>query len=322
MTFIRSLFLMLWMWGSVLIVGTLGAPYVFLSPLGGARVMETWAKVMRFGAKWIAGITYEVRGLEHLPNGPIMIGAKHQSVLDTIIPTLFTNMPVYVLKQELLNLPIFGWYCRKAGLIAIDRSGHMSALKAMVAQAKERFEQGRPLIIFPEGTRQMIGAEPDYKPGVAAIYMLLGVPCVPLALNTGTSWPAKGFMRYPGKVVFEFLPVIPPGLKRGPFMELLESRIEGASQALLEEHYDQISARESRKKKDNDGGDGGGSAGPVDSNGDQKSSGKTGKGDEAEFDWKAYGERARESNGMGDRDFDGGGGGDGGGGDGGGGGGD
>jgi 1-acyl-sn-glycerol-3-phosphate acyltransferase len=284
--------------------------------------METWAKVMRFGAKWIAGITYEVRGLEHLPNGPIMIGAKHQSVLDTIIPTLFTNMPVYVLKQELLNLPIFGWYCRKAGLIAIDRSGHMSALKAMVAQAKERFEQGRPLIIFPEGTRQMIGAEPDYKPGVAAIYMLLGVPCVPLALNTGTSWPAKGFMRYPGKVVFEFLPVIPPGLKRGPFMELLESRIEGASQALLEEHYDQISARESRKKKDNDGGDGGGSAGPVDSNGDQKSSGKTGKGDEAEFDWKAYGERARESNGMGDRDFDGGGGGDGGGGDGGGGGGD
>ncbi|MCE2889618.1 MAG: 1-acyl-sn-glycerol-3-phosphate acyltransferase, partial [Hyphomonadaceae bacterium] len=303
-------------------VGTLGAPYVFLSPLGGARVMETWAKVMRFGAKWIAGITYEVRGLEHLPNGPIMIGAKHQSVLDTIIPTLFTNMPVYVLKQELLNLPIFGWYCRKAGLIAIDRSGHMSALKAMVAQAKERFEQGRPLIIFPEGTRQMIGAEPDYKPGVAAIYMLLGVPCVPLALNTGTSWPAKGFMRYPGKVVFEFLPVIPPGLKRGPFMELLESRIEGASQALLEEHYDQISARESRKKKDNDGGDGGGSAGPVDSNGDQKSSGKTGKGDEAEFDWKAYGERARESNGMGDRDFDGGGGGDGGGGDGGGGGGD
>ncbi|MCZ8207770.1 MAG: lysophospholipid acyltransferase family protein [Hyphomonadaceae bacterium] len=322
MTLIRSFLLMLWMWGSVLIVGTLGAPYVFLSPLGGARVMETWAKVMRFGAKWIAGITYEVRGLEHLPNGPIMIGAKHQSVLDTIIPTLFTNMPVYVLKQELLNLPIFGWYCRKAGLIAIDRSGHMSALKAMVAQAKERFEQGRPLIIFPEGTRQMIGAEPDYKPGVAAIYMLLGVPCVPLALNTGTSWPAKGFMRYPGKVVFEFLPVIPPGLKRGPFMELLESRIEGASQALLEEHYDQISARESRKKKDNDGGDGGGSAGPVDSNGDQKSSGKTGKGDEAEFDWKAYGERARESNGMGDRDFDGGGGGDGGGGDGGGGGGD
>ncbi|MCA3693577.1 1-acyl-sn-glycerol-3-phosphate acyltransferase [Aquidulcibacter sp.] len=316
MTLIRSFLLMLWLWGSVLIVGTLGAPYVFISPLGGARVMEVWAKVMRFGAKWIAGITYEVRGLEHLPDGPIMIAAKHQSVLDTIIPTLFTNMPVYVLKQELLNLPIFGWYCRKAGLIAIDRSGHMSALKAMVAQAKERFEQGRPLIIFPEGTRQMIGAEPDYKPGVAAIYMMLGVPCVPLALNTGVSWPAKGFMRYPGKVVFEFLPVIPPGLKRGPFMELLESRIEEASQALLDEHAERISFQEANRKKQSDGGDGGGGAASSDSNNAPKPSDKHEKGGEAEFDWKAYGDRARESNGIRDRGFDGfdGSGGDGGGG--------
>ena len=281
MTFIRSLFLMLWMWGSVLIVGTLGAPYVFLSPLGGARVMEVWAKVMRFGAKWIAGITYEVRGLEHLPDGPIMIAAKHQSVLDTIIPTLFTNMPVYVLKQELLNLPIFGWYCRKAGLIAIDRSGHMSALKAMVAQAKERFEQGRPLIIFPEGTRQMIGAEPDYKPGVAAIYMMLGVPCVPLALNTGTSWPAKGFMRYPGKVVFEFLPVIPPGLKRGPFMELLESRIEEASQALLDEHEVKQALLRKRPRDDSSGGDAGFYAGSDSGTSSSKSSSKS----NSDSDW-------------------------------------
>jgi 1-acyl-sn-glycerol-3-phosphate acyltransferase len=255
MTLIRSLLLMVWMGGSVLIVGTLGAPYVFMSPLGGARVMEAWAKVMRFGAKWIAGITYEVRGLEHLPEGQIMIAAKHQSVLDTIFPTLFTNMPVYVLKQELLNLPIFGWYCRKAGLIAIDRSGQMSALKALVAQAKQRMDQGRPIIIFPEGTRHMIGAVPDYKPGVAAIYMLLGVPCVPLALNTGTSWPAKGIWRRPGKVVFEFLPVIPPGLKRGPFMEMLESRIEEASQALLDEHEAKQALLHQRRSDEPSGGD-------------------------------------------------------------------
>lgn len=304
MTLIRSLLLMVWMWGSVLIVGTLGAPYVFISPLGGARVMEAWAKVMRFGAKWIAGITYEVRGLEHLPEGPVMIAAKHQSVLDTIIPTLFTNMPVYVLKQELLNLPIFGWYCRKAGLIAIDRSGHMSALKAMVAQAKERMDQGRPIIIFPEGTRQLIGTEPNYKPGVAAIYMLLGVPCVPLALNTGTSWPAKGIMRYPGKVVFEFLPVIPPGLKRGPFMELLESRIEGASQALLEEHEAKQALRRQRQSDDSSGGDVSYSSSSDGSASSSKSSSKS----DSDSDWG--------SNSKGDSDNSGGdsGGGDGGGG--------
>jgi 1-acyl-sn-glycerol-3-phosphate acyltransferase len=235
MILLRSLLLTVWIALSVLIVGTLGVPFVLASRLGGAHVMTVWAQVAAFGARWICGIKFEVRGLENLPDGPVMIASKHQSMLDTIVPTLFTRLPVYVLKQELLNLPIFGWYCRKAGLIAIDRSGHMSALKAMVAQAKERFEEGRPLIIFPEGTRQPLGTPPDYKPGVAAIYMLLGVPCVPMALNTGAAWPAKGLLRYPGTVVFEFQPMIPPGLKRGPFMELLESRIEGASQALLQE---------------------------------------------------------------------------------------
>ncbi|GBF56550.1 1-acyl-sn-glycerol-3-phosphate acyltransferase [Candidatus Phycosocius bacilliformis] len=264
MTLIRSLIFMLWMWGSVLIVGTLGAPFVFLSPLGGAKVMEVWARVMVFGAKWICGITYEVRGLEHLPKGPVMIAAKHQSVLDTVVPTLFTHLPVYVLKQELLNLPIFGWYCRKAGLIAIDRSGHMSALKAMVAQAKQRFEQGRPLIIFPEGTRQIVGAEPDYKPGVAAIYMMLGVPCVPLALNTGVVWPAKGILRYPGTAVFEFLPVIPPGLKRAEFMAQVEAQIEQATQKLVDEAHEarQTEVRHRASEEggwdSSDGGDGGG----------------------------------------------------------------
>jgi 1-acyl-sn-glycerol-3-phosphate acyltransferase len=299
MTLIRSLLLMVWMWSCVLIVGTLGAPYVFLSPLGGARVMEAWAKAMRFGTKWIGGITYEVRGLEHLPEGPIMIASKHQSVLDTIMPTLFTNMPVYVLKQELLNLPIFGWYCRKAGLIAIDRSGHMSALKALVAQAKERMDQGRPIIIFPEGTRQMIGAAPDYKPGVAAIYMLLGVPCVPLALNTGTSWPAKGIWRRPGKVVFEFLPVIPPGLKRGPFMELLKSRIEEASQALLEEHEAGQTLLRQRRSDASSGGDVGYTSSSDGSTSSSKSSSKS----DADSDWGS------SNNGVSD-----GGGGDGGGG--------
>jgi 1-acyl-sn-glycerol-3-phosphate acyltransferase len=235
MTFVRSLLYWLWFNGSILVVGTFGLPWVFASPSGGSAVMETWARVAAFGARWICGIKYEVRGLEHLPDGPVMIASKHQSTYDTVAPILFTKRPVYVLKQELLDMPIFGWYCQKAGLIAIDRDGQMSALRKMIAQAKERFEQGRPLIIFPEGTRQELDAAPDYKIGVAGIYTMLGVPCVPMALNTGTVWPAKGFMRYPGTAVFEFLPVIPPGLKRAEFMAQLEERIEGASNSLLAE---------------------------------------------------------------------------------------
>jgi 1-acyl-sn-glycerol-3-phosphate acyltransferase len=235
MNFLRSLLFWVWFNGSILVVGTLGVPFVFLSKSGGSAVMETWARVAAFGARWICGIKTEIRGLENLPDGPVMIASKHQSTFDTVAPILFTRRPVYVLKQELLDMPIFGWYCQKAGLIAIDRDGQMSALRKMIAQAKERFAAGRPLIIFPEGTRQEIDAAPDYKVGVAGIYTLLGVPCVPMALNTGLVWPAKGFMRYPGTAIFEFLPVIPAGLKRGEFMATLEERIETATRALLEE---------------------------------------------------------------------------------------
>jgi 1-acyl-sn-glycerol-3-phosphate acyltransferase len=235
MNLIRSLLFWLWFNGSILVVGTFGVPLVFLSKTGGSTVMETWARVASFGVRWICGIKVEVRGLENLPDGPVMIASKHQSTLDTVAPILFTSRPVYVLKQELLDMPIFGWYCQRAGLIAIDRDGQMSALRKMIAQAKERFADGRPLIIFPEGTRQDVDAPADYKIGVAGIYTMLGVPCVPMALNTGLVWPAKGFMRYPGTAVFEFLPVIPAGLKRAEFMATLEERIETATAALLEE---------------------------------------------------------------------------------------
>jgi 1-acyl-sn-glycerol-3-phosphate acyltransferase len=235
MNVVRSLLFWLWFNGSIAVVGILGVPFVFLSKDGGSAVMEMWARVAAFGVRWICGIKTEVRGLENLPDGPVMIASKHQSALDTVAPILFTHRPVYVLKQELLDMPIFGWYCQRAGLIAIDRDGQMSALRKMIAQAKERFADGRPLIIFPEGTRQDIGALPDYKIGVAGIYTMLGVPCVPMALNTGLVWPAKGFMRYPGTAVFEFLPMIPAGLKRAEFMTTLEERIETASARLLAE---------------------------------------------------------------------------------------
>ena len=246
MNMVRSLLFWIWFNGSILVIGTFGAPYVLLSPTGGSAVMELWARVAAFGARWICGIKIDVRGLENLPAGPVMIASKHQSTFDTVAPTLFTKWPVYVLKQELLDMPIFGWYCQRAGLIAIDRDGHMSALRKMIAQAKERFAQGRPLIIFPEGTRQEIGAPPDYKSGVAGIYMLLGVPCVPMALNTGLVWPAHGFMRYPGTAVFEFLPVIPAGLKRAEFMAILEERIEAASVALAGEPMRAVRVKETQ----------------------------------------------------------------------------
>jgi 1-acyl-sn-glycerol-3-phosphate acyltransferase len=278
MTLLRSLLFWIWFNGSIAVVGILGAPYVLMSKTGGSAVMEIWARVAAFGARWICGIKTEVRGLENLPDGPIMIASKHQSAFDTIAPTLFTRRPVYVLKQELLETPIFGWYCQRAGLIAIDRGGQMAALRKLITEARERFAEGRPLIIFPEGTRQDINEPADYKSGVAGIYTMLGVPCVPMALNTGLVWPAKGFMRYQGTAIFQFLPLIPAGLKRGEFMDLLESRIETATNALLAE------AQAPKPQADDDADtfvpaySGDGHASPVKSNNDFSDSGSFGGG--------------------------------------------
>src|SRR5690606_39527433 len=114
-----------------------------------------------------------------------------------------------------------------------DRSGHSKALKDMVTQARARFADGRQILIFPEGTRAEIGAPADYKPGIAALYRDLECPCTPMATNSGAHWPAHGFRRFPGTVVYEFLPAVPAGLKRAEFMTQLEARLEGASDALL-----------------------------------------------------------------------------------------
>jgi len=119
----------------------------------------------------------------------------------------------------------------KAAAIPIDRSAGASALRKMNQAARQVLGEGRPVLIFPEGTRKKPGAPPDYKPGVAGLYSQLDVPCVPAALNSGVYW--TGFIKRPGTIVLEFLEAIPPGLKRAEFMGLLEQRIETATAAIL-----------------------------------------------------------------------------------------
>jgi 1-acyl-sn-glycerol-3-phosphate acyltransferase len=139
------------------------------------------------------------------------------------------------MKRELTWIPWYGWYSVKSKQIIVNRGGHAKALRSMLASAKERVTERRPIVIFPEGTRKAPGTAPDYKPGVAGMYGLLGVPCVPVALNSGLYWPRKGLIRRPGKIIIEFLPAIAPGLKRDAFMAELETRIEGATERLLRE---------------------------------------------------------------------------------------
>src|SRR5207253_154167 len=137
---------------------------------------------------------------------------KHQSTWDTLaLPVLFDD-PAAIIKRELLLLPIYGWYVQRAGAIAVDRSGGAKALKRMIAQARKAAAAGRPIAIFPEGTRTAVGARPPSHPGVAALYTQLALPLVPVAVNSGLFWGRRAFLKRRGRLTVEILPPIAPGL--------------------------------------------------------------------------------------------------------------
>ena len=232
---VRSLLFTVWLYGLIAVVGIGGLP-LLLGPQRWVFAMtRLWARLVVWGLEVIAGVRMEVRGLEHRPTGPCLIGAKHQGMFDTIAPLLFLENPCFVLKQELMRIPVYGWFAAKAGHIAIDRAAHAKALRGLVHAARDRLGEGRPIIIYPEGTRRAPDDPPAYKPGVAALYRDLDVGCTPMATNSGVCWPAHGFLRRPGVIVFEFLPPIPPGLKRATFMAMLEDAVEDASTRLVAE---------------------------------------------------------------------------------------
>lgn len=183
----------------------------------------------------ICGTKLDVRGLENLPKTGCLVIAKHQSAWDTFgLISLFRD-PAIVLKDELKWIPFYGWFCVKFEHILVKREKASAALKSMIRDARQRTSIDREVIIFPEGTRTMPGAPPDYKPGYVALYEALGVVTVPLALNSGLFWPRRSLWRYPGTIVVEFLPPLPPGLPRAEFRSRIEAAIEAASARLIEE---------------------------------------------------------------------------------------
>jgi 1-acyl-sn-glycerol-3-phosphate acyltransferase len=207
--------------------------------LGPRRWAMMGLKAHAIASQWwlerIVGTKLEVRGRERLPAGPVLVACKHQSAWDTfgLVP-LFRD-PAIVLKDELKWIPFYGWFCLKFEHILIKREKGGAALKRLIRDARSRAAQGREIVVFPEGTRRAPGAPPDYKPGVVALYEGLGLPCVPVALNSGVFWPRRSVRRSPGTIVVEFLEPIPPGLPRATFRAELQRRIEEASTRLAAE---------------------------------------------------------------------------------------
>ncbi len=198
-------------------------------------VAKAWGRTNLVLLRVVAGIDYEIRGREKIPQGPIIVAAKHQSAWETfaLLP-LFDN-PVFIVKRELQWLPIFGWLMIKGRMVPVDRGAGSQALAAMAERARIELADNRQLIIFPEGTRRPAGAEPRYKYGVAHLYSAEGVPCVPVALNSGLFWPRRSIRRQPGTVVVEILDPIMPGLGKDEFFKRLQSALETATARLIEE---------------------------------------------------------------------------------------
>ncbi|MSO65602.1 MAG: 1-acyl-sn-glycerol-3-phosphate acyltransferase [Alphaproteobacteria bacterium] len=222
-----------WLWSAVMNLAWL--PVLLLPPRATVFGQTLWAKGVMVLLRWIAGTRFEVRGRANLPASAVIVAAKHQSAWDTIIFHIVTDDPAIVIKRELLHIPVYGWYCRKTGMIPIDRAAGPRALRSMLRAAERAAAAARPIVIFPQGTRVAPDRAAPYLPGAAALYGHLGLPVVPVALNSGLFWPRRSLVRRPGLIVIEFLPAIAAGLERRTFAARLEEAIESASRRLAAE---------------------------------------------------------------------------------------
>lgn len=216
-------------------VSILGVPVLLGPRRAAARFGAAWAAGALHLLRWTVGLSHEVRGRENLPAGPAIIAMKHQSAWDTFAVTVVFADPAIVLKKELLLIPFYGWYLWKAGMIGIDRAAGSAALKGLLAAGRGAVSAGRPIVIFPEGTRTPVGARVPFLPGVAALYRDLALPLVPVAVNSGVFWGRRSFAKHPGRIIVEILPPIAPGGDRRAVMARLQERIETATARLVAE---------------------------------------------------------------------------------------
>ena len=205
-----------------------------LAPVIGGHGIRWWARRWEGGIlvllRVLCGIRLEVRGAA--PTEPSLLASKHQSALETVVFHRLVPEIAVPLKVELTRIPLFGRLLLKSGCIGVQREAGTRALRQLVNGGRRRLDEGLSLLIFPEGTRVPPGERRPYHPGVAALYLQLGRPVVPVALHTGHVWGRGSFAKHPGTAVIEFLEPIQPGLDRRTFMAHLEERIETASARL------------------------------------------------------------------------------------------
>ena len=219
------------LFGLVFYPGTVGAailalPAVMIGGRSLVRVVNGWAAFHRWAAANLLGIRTRIEGT--IPEGTVLVAVKHQSMYETVEMVQILKDPAVVLKRELADLPLWGRAARRYGVIPVDREGGAAALRRMLKAANRAVAAGRPIVIFPEGTRVLPGQQPPLQPGFAGLYRSLGLPVVPVALDSGRLWPRRSFVKRRGAVTMRFGAPIPPGLPR----QEIEARVHAAINAL------------------------------------------------------------------------------------------
>lgn len=192
-----------------------------------------WAQGVLFGLKSVVGLGYIERGRQNVPDEPCLITCNHQSTWETIAAlTLFPDVAI-IAKEELLSIPVFGWYLRKSPMIIIDREGRSKALRSMADGARTALASGRSVLIFPEGTRKRVGDLVEFKRGIEFLYSKLDAVVLPMAVNSGTFWAPDRPIKRGGTIVVSYLPPIRPGLDASTLTSMLENLLEAEKPGLV-----------------------------------------------------------------------------------------
>ena len=227
MQFLKSLVFNIFLFSGLILIFILAIPTLLLPAKYTLFFGRVSAKYIIIILKIILNTKVVFHGLENLKKvNNFFVASAHQSMFETFALQIPLDSPIFILKKELLNIPLFGWYLRKIGSVAIIRETTTKENLNFFDKIKERIEKNkRPLLIFPQGTRVKLDENPPFKKGVGRIYRALNLPCVPVALNTGKVWPKNSFMKFSGDIHISFLEPVMPGKEKDEFVKEIENKI-------------------------------------------------------------------------------------------------
>jgi 1-acyl-sn-glycerol-3-phosphate acyltransferase len=227
MTLFRSLIFNFFLYTGIIFIFLLALPTLFLPPKFTLLFGKFLGHYVIFIVKFLLNVKIEIKGIENIPKSEnFFVASAHQSMFETFALQAILDFPVFILKKEVLKIPLFGLYLKKIRSIEIVRGtttkDNLNFFEKVAAVIKTG---NRPLLIFPQGTRVKANETVPFKKGVGRIYEALNISCLPIALNSGSVWPKKGFLKYPGKITISLLKPIKPGLSRGEFVKFVENKI-------------------------------------------------------------------------------------------------